>query len=62
MCVAGSNGLAAMASMNSSRQLIGQLGGVEALVGVCGREEGVAKAAGVQALAMTLQEAPANCK
>ncbi len=62
VCVAGSNGLAAMTSLTSSRQAIGQLGGVEALVCLCGREESEVRAAGVQALAATLYEAPANCK
>ena len=60
--MAGCDGLSAMASLNSSRQSIGQWGGVEAVVGVCGREEGRARGAAVQALAQIVTEAPANCK
>ena len=62
VCEAGAEGLAAMASFNSSRQAIGQLGGVEALVGVMGREDGRVRGAAVHALAQVITEAPANSK
>lgn len=60
--MAGTEGLAAMAELSSSRQASGEGGGVEGLVRVMGKAGERGRGAAVHALSRLLTDAPANCR
>lgn len=62
VCIAGAEGIGAMATLSSAKQTIGQEGGLEALVSVLGKENGGVRNAAIQALVKVIDESPANTK
>ena len=59
---AGCSGLRTMCSLQSSRQFIGSVEGLPALVQCTRSEVGVVRAATAHTIATLISDAPANCK
>eukprot|EP00731_Ephydatia_muelleri_P015293 Em0008g1013a len=62
VCIAGAEGVGAMATLSSGKQAIGQGGGLEALVALLSKENASVRSAAIQALVEVITESPANTK